>query len=79
MCFLNLYNCSAKLKDLLNNNFLGQDYSDNITLYDLRTRNRNYISPEHIKIGDELAEIVKLKNGKIDENTFEMQEFLLMK
>lgn len=51
---------------------MGQDYSDNITLYDLRTRNRNYISPEHIKIGDELAEIIKLKNGKIDENTFEV-------
>jgi hypothetical protein len=30
-------------------------------------------------MGDEFSEIVKLKNGKIDENTFEVQEFQLLK
>lgn len=30
-------------------------------------------------MGDEFAEIIKQKNGKIDENTFEIQEFQLIK
>jgi len=59
LCFLNLYNCSSKLKNILKNNNLGVEYEDNITLFDLRLRNRNYISPEQIKIGDEFAEILK--------------------
>lgn len=51
---------------------LGQEYQDNISLYDTRTRNKNYISPEQIAIGNELANIVIKKNGKIDENTYEI-------
>jgi len=46
--------------------------SDNLSLYDSRTRNKNYISPEQIQIGNELAEIVLKKNGKIEESTYEI-------
>ena len=58
---------------------LPKEYEDNISLYDMRTRNNHYISPEQKKIGEELAQIASKKNGKIVEDTYEIQEFLLMK
>lgn len=79
MCFLNLYHCSWQPKEILGHMKLGPEYEDDISLYDIRTRNINYISPEQIKIGRQLGEIVALKNGKIDLNTYEVQEFLLLK
>ena len=52
LCFLSLYYCSW---DTLNGIgiFLPED-GDNLSIYDTRVRNRNYISPEQIKLGDEL-------------------------
>ena len=79
MCFLNLYHCSWKPQDILHNIKLGPEYDDNISIFDTRTRNNNYISPEQIEIGKELAHIVSKKNGKIDMNSYDIQEFLLIK
>lgn len=79
MCFLNLYHCSWKPERIMPRMNLGPEYQDNITLYDIRTRNNHFISPEQVKIGADLANIVAKKNGKIDEHTFDIQEFLLIK
>ena len=46
MCFLNLYHCSWQPSDILHNINLGMECDDNISLFDNRTRDRDYISPE---------------------------------
>ena len=51
---------------------LGPEYEDNLSLYDIRTRNINFISPEQIQIGNELQKILAKKNGKIEENTYDI-------
>ena len=51
---------------------LGKEYEDNISLFDTRTRNKNYISPEQLEIGHELASIEQKKNGKIDIDTYDI-------
>ena len=51
MCFLGLYHVSWKAKELLNmTGFQGPDYEDNLSLYDIRCRNRHYVSSEQINI-----------------------------
>ena len=72
MFFLNLYHCSWKPQEIMRQVNLGPEYQDNISLYDTRTRNKNYISPEQIAIGQELEDIAVKKNGKIDENTYDV-------
>ena len=73
MCFQNLYHVSWKAKDILKNTGLqGPEYEDNLSLYDTRTRNGNYISSEQIKIFDELTQIAMLKNGKLDMDSYEI-------
>lgn len=52
---------------------------DNISIYDTRTRNKNFISPEQVKIGEELAAIALTKSGKIIEDSYDIQEFLILK
>ena len=79
MQFQNLYHCSWKPTEIMSQMNLGAEYEDNISLYDTRTRNKHYISPEQIQIGNELADIVIKKNGKIEENTYDIQEFLILK
>ena len=79
MCFQNLYHCSWKTKELLKNPNLGPKCEDNISLYDTRTRNRSYISPEQIHISNELGGIVMKKNGLIDEKTYDIYEFMILK
>ena len=51
---------------------MNDDWDDNISLFDTRTRNKDFISPEQIAIGNELAEIVYQRNGKIDEQQIEI-------
>jgi hypothetical protein len=63
----------------LQNKHLGKDCEDNLSLYDSRTRNKHYISPEQIEVGNELAQIVMRKNGLIEEDNYDIQEFLLRK
>jgi hypothetical protein len=58
---------------------LGSEYEDNLSLYDLRTRNINFVSPEQIDLNNELARIAMKKNGKIVENSYDIQEFLITK
>jgi hypothetical protein len=58
---------------------LGHEYEDNLSLYDLRTRNINFVSPEQIDLNNELARIAMKKNGKILENSYDIQEFLITK
>ena len=80
MCFLNLYHVSWKSKEILKNTgFQGPDYEDNLSLYDIRTRNANYVSSEQIKIFEEMTQIAMMKNGKLDPDSYEIQEFLLLK
>lgn len=58
---------------------MGPEYDDNLSLYDLRTRNINFVSPEQIDLNNELARIAMKKNGKIIENSYDIQEFLITK
>lgn len=46
-------------------------------MFDLRTRDVCFISPEQVKLGDELNEIATARNGKIEETSPEMLEFSL--
>ena len=46
MRFLNLYHCSWQPDRILLDMKLGPEYQDNISLYDIRSRNNHYISPE---------------------------------
>jgi hypothetical protein len=41
-----LYHCSWKTQEILSNTNLGPLCEDNLSIYDARTRNKNYISPE---------------------------------
>lgn len=75
MCFVDLYHCSWNTKKTLNNPYVG-NFEDNITIFDTRTRDRDYISPEQVRIGNELAEVVYQRNGKIDESQIEIKDFL---
>ena len=73
MCFTNLYHCSWQTQETLANINIGEEeFEDNISLFDTRTRNREYISPEQAQIGKELADIVYQRNGKIDEGQHEI-------
>lgn len=76
MCFLNVYHCSWNTKRTLNNPHVGAEFEDNITIFDIRTRDRDYISPEQVRIGNELADVVYQRNGKIDESQIEIKDFL---
>ena len=67
-----MYHCSWKPNELLEHMNLGKEYEDNISLFDTRTRNKHYISPEQLEIGHELASIVQKKNGKIDIDTYDI-------
>jgi hypothetical protein len=74
MKFLNLYHCSWQTSEILSK--VNEDWEDNISLFDIRTRNKDFISPEQLQIGNELAEIVYQRNGKIDEQQIEIQDFI---
>lgn len=76
MCFVNLYHCSWNTKQTLNNPHVGAEFEDNITIFDTRTRDRDFISPEQVRVGNELAEVVYQRNGKIDESQIEIKDFL---
>lgn len=53
--FLDLYHCSWKPKEILPHLKLGAEFEDNFSLYDIRTRNFNYVSPEQHAIAFEIA------------------------
>lgn len=76
MCFLNLYHCSWNTKATLSNPHVGAEFEDNITVYDIRTRDKDYISPEQVRIGNDLADVVYQRNGKVDESQIEVKDFL---
>jgi serine/threonine protein kinase len=59
MCFLNLYHCSWQTQETLNNKNIDEDFEDNISLFDIRTRSQEFISPEQIVLGKELNDIVQ--------------------
>jgi len=40
--------------------------------FDIRTRNKIYISPEQIKIGIELQGLSEMHNGRIDQSSAEV-------
>ena len=48
MQFHNLYHASWKPDEIMSHMNLGVEYEDNISLYDTRTRNKHYISPEQL-------------------------------
>ena len=52
MCFNNLYHASWNVKDVLKIDL--PVMTDTILKFDTRTRNKIYISPEQLKIGQEL-------------------------
>ena len=79
MCFQNLHHCSWDSAEVLKIDDLGLDYEDNLSLYDIRTRNKHFVSPEQIDLNNELARVVMKRNGKIVENSYDVQEFLAVK
>ena len=76
MCFLNLFHCSWNTSETLKNKGIDEDFEDNISLFDIRTRSQEFISPEQLQLGKELADIVFPRNGKIDESQHEIQDFM---
>jgi hypothetical protein len=76
MCFTSLYHCCWQTKETLKNFNIDDEYEDNISLFDTRTRDVEFISPEQINLGSELAEIVYQRNGRIDETQHEVQDFI---
>eukprot|EP00347_Sterkiella_histriomuscorum_P009457 403341144 len=50
---------------------------DNLSIFDARVRNKNYIAPEQIKLGLELDMILSGHNGKLDETNPEVIEYHL--
>ena len=60
-----LPNAGCISAQLLGIDDLGPEFEDNLSLYDLRTRNMNFASPEQLDLNNELASIVMKKNGKI--------------
>jgi len=64
MCFPSLYHCIGK-----NITCPGLELSEssNLSFYDIRIRDTDYISPEQIAFGRRLLDISKEHNGKIDE------------
>ena len=74
MCFTSLYHCVGDAVSNLGVELLDQDLS--ISKFDTLTRNTLYISPEQVARGKELRQQSTLHNGKIDEKSPEIQEFL---
>ena len=58
MAFTSLFHCSWQTKEILKNYFISEEFEDNISLFDIRTRDKKFISPEQATLGAELAEIV---------------------
>lgn len=83
MCFLNLYHCSWNPKTLLKDTPFAtgiEGLEDNLSLFDLRTRNKNFVSPEQLAIFEELTDLAIIEgNSKIDEDSYQIQEFFLLK
>jgi len=73
LCFTSLYHC---IGDALSS--LGIEMPDQLTTcdFDARTRNQDYISPEQNVIAKELLQHGYAHNGKIDEKSLEVQEFI---
>jgi len=74
MCFLNLFNCSWSAQETFKNQpgFPYREFEDNISIYDVRTRNRNFVSPEQMKLFEELTMIAMSNNGKINVESYEI-------
>lgn len=73
MSFLNLYYCSWNIQTTIG--LYLPDDNDNLSIYDIRMRNKHYISPEQLQLGSDLANIASLHNGKLDESTSEVTDF----
>jgi len=73
--FPNLYHCSWETLNTIGI-FLPED-GDNLSVFDYRTRNRSYLSPEQFKLGDELEQILNNRNGKLDETSPDIIEYLM--
>ena len=76
MRLLELYHCSWHTQTTLKNGNISTEFEDNISIFDTRTRHTEYISPEQIVLGNELADLAYQRNGKIDESQHEVQDFL---
>ena len=74
MCFTSLYHCVGEAIANLGIDIPESELS--ISKFDTRTRNTSYISPEQIQIGRDLIQHGLLHNGKIDEKSPDIQEFL---
>lgn len=70
---MNLYYCSWNTFNTIGFNLA--DDEDNLSLFDTRVRNKNFISPEQIKLGLELDMILNSHNGKLDETNPEVIEY----
>ena len=73
--FPSLYFCSWETLAALGI-FLPED-GDNLSLFDLRTRDRSYLAPEQLRLGEELAQVAGARNGRLDETSPEVLEFLM--
>lgn len=55
MCFLNLYYCSWNTQNTIGIPLT--EYEDNLSLFNIKMRNTQYISPEQLQVGEELEAI----------------------
>ena len=74
MQFLNLYHCAKDPKGEIGFKYISE--SKDISKFDIRTRNINYISPEQVHAGKELNDIAEMNNGKMDPENQAIIDFI---
>lgn len=73
LCFQRLYFCHWDAQKTLGFKALHTSASDkviphekeNMSVYNVKVRNKDYISPEQVRLGQELDEILAPKNGRL--------------
>jgi len=74
LCFNSLYHCSWDPKKILKKKI--ENTEENLSLFDLRLRRKEYLSPEQLELGESFMKtILKEHNGKVDMKKPEIYEF----
>jgi hypothetical protein len=76
LCFNSLYHCSWDPKKILKKKLIKTE--ENLSLFDLRLRRTDYLSPEQIELGENFMKtILKEHNGKVDMDKPEINDFYM--
>ena len=75
MQFCNLYHCTANAKQAIGFQWIESQAND-ISKFDARTRDPQYVSPEQVQMGQELMDIAMAHNGRMDTESQPIQDFM---